>query len=102
MGLTVNGEWCEPYDSTNSSDIEAAERRLQFQFGWFANPIFSKTGDWPPVMKKFIGDKSAAAGFAESRLPPFTSEEIHYVKGLSNFQNFFLLVKIFSVFKIFE
>lgn len=56
-----------------------------FQFGQYAHPIFSKTGDFPPIMKEKIAAKSAAQGFKRSRLPEFTPEEIELVKGSSDF-----------------
>lgn len=40
-------------DISNQKDIEAAERYVQFHLGWFATPIFH--GDYPQVMKDFIG-----------------------------------------------
>lgn len=82
VGLTMNTDWSEPYDSTNQSDVDAADRRIHFQLGWFANAIFSKDGDWPEVMKSLIFNKSIAAGLSESRLPAFNQSEIDYVKGL--------------------
>lgn len=87
----MNTDWSEPYDSTNQSDVDAADRRIHFQLGWFANAIFSKDGDWPEVMKSLILNKSIAAGLSESRLPAFNQSEIDYVKGLhwlSEFQAF--------------
>lgn len=40
-------------DISNQKDIEAAERYVQFYVGWFATPIFH--GDYPQVMKDFVG-----------------------------------------------
>ena len=48
--------------------------------GWFANPIFGN-GDYPDVMKELIRNKSLQQGYAESRLPDFTSEELTNLKG---------------------
>lgn len=42
-------------DISNQKDIEAAERYVQFYLGWFATPIFH--GDYPQVMKDFIGEE---------------------------------------------
>lgn len=53
VGISLAGDWGEPVDMTNQKDIEAAERYVQFYMGWFATPIFH--GDYPQVMKDFIG-----------------------------------------------
>lgn len=39
IGISLNGDYYEPWDKANSQDSEAAERRMQFHIGWFANPI---------------------------------------------------------------
>lgn len=56
VGISLNCDWGEPVDINNPSDIEAAERYLQFCLGWFANPIYA--GDYPQVMKDHIGEPS--------------------------------------------
>lgn len=53
VGISLGGDWGEPVDISNQKDIEAAERYVQFFMGWFATPIFH--GDYPQVMKDFIG-----------------------------------------------
>ena len=53
--------WAEPRDPKSSDDIEAEERYLQFNFGWFAHPIL-KDGKYPPVMKEKIDYKSKKQG----------------------------------------
>jgi beta-glucosidase len=39
IGISLNGDYYEPWDSSEPRDSEAAERRMQFHIGWFANPI---------------------------------------------------------------
>lgn len=53
VGISLSTDWGEPVDITNQMDIEAADRYMQFYLGWFASPIFS--GDYPQVMKEYIG-----------------------------------------------
>ncbi|XP_051896413.1 lactase-like protein isoform X1 [Pristis pectinata] len=83
VGISITSEWGEPVDITSQKDIEAAERYIQFNLGWFANPIFN--GDYPQVMKDCIGRKSSLEGLSSSRLPAFTPLEKHFIKGTSDF-----------------
>lgn len=53
VGISLTADWGEPVDLTNQRDIEAAERYIQFYMGWFATPLFN--GDYPQVMKEYIG-----------------------------------------------
>lgn len=56
-------------------------RLLSLQLGWFAHPIFSEKGDYPPVMRKLIDTYSFQEGRSRSRLPRFTRKEIKYIRG---------------------
>ena len=47
--MTLNCDFGEPYDINNPDDLTAVENKVQFQLGWFANPIVN--GDYPDVMK---------------------------------------------------
>jgi beta-glucosidase/6-phospho-beta-glucosidase/beta-galactosidase len=58
---------------------------MTIQLGWFANPIFSKTGDYPQVMIDEIGNKSLNEGRAWSRLPKFTGKEREQLIGSADF-----------------
>lgn len=53
--------------------------------GQWAHPIFSETGDWPPLMKERVAAKSLAQGFKRSRLPDFTNQELELIRGTSDF-----------------
>ncbi|XP_076848456.1 lactase-like protein isoform X2 [Brachyhypopomus gauderio] len=83
VGISLSGDWGEPVDITNQKDIEAAERYVQFYMGWFATPIFH--GDYPQIMKDYIGRKSSQQGLATSRLPTFSAQEKSYIKGTCDF-----------------
>lgn len=39
IGISLNGDFYEPWDSEDKQDWAAAERRMEFHIGWFANPI---------------------------------------------------------------
>ncbi|KAL6338495.1 hypothetical protein AAG906_020592 [Vitis piasezkii] len=63
IGLVVDCEWAEAF-SDKIEDKVAAARRLDFQLGWFLDPIYF--GDYPEVMHEKLGD----------RLPKFSEEQI--------------------------
>ncbi|CAH1996364.1 unnamed protein product [Acanthoscelides obtectus] len=54
-------------------------------FGWWANPIFSNTGDYPEVMKQRVDERSRLENFTISRLPALTTDEIKMIKGTADF-----------------
>ncbi|XP_050305713.1 myrosinase 1-like [Anthonomus grandis grandis] len=82
VGLVFSFDWVEPY--TNSTfDIEAQQRYLEFQLGWWANPVF--IGNWPQIMIERIANRSKLEGLARSRLPEFSQQEIDYIKGTYDF-----------------
>ncbi|KAL7831075.1 hypothetical protein SRHO_G00305770 [Serrasalmus rhombeus] len=83
VGISLSGDWGEPVDITNQRDIEAADRYMQFYLGWFATPLFN--GDYPQVMKDYVGKKSAQQGLGSSRLPTFNPQEKSYIRGTCDF-----------------
>lgn len=74
IGITLHGNWSEPWDEDDVLDVEAAERAREFEIGWFADPVY-KTGDYPKSMRDQLGE----------RLPRFTEEEKRLVLGSSDF-----------------
>lgn len=83
ISLSLNTHWVEPKDPGVQRDVEAADRMLQFNLGWFAHPIF-KNGDYPDVMKWNVGNRSELQHLASSRLPSFTEEEKNYIRGTAD------------------
>lgn len=72
IGITLVSQWWEPLSDT-PQDKEAAERALDFMFGWFMEPLNS--GKYPQSMIDRV----------KSRLPEFTPEESKIVKGSFDF-----------------
>lgn len=72
IGLTVDSEWPEPLTSSPEDQI-ASQRHLEFNLGWFLDPIFF--GDYPSSMREKIGE----------RLPQFTAEEKNLIQGSLDF-----------------
>ncbi len=62
IGITNNCDWREPL-TDSQEDRDAAQRALEFFFGWFTDPVVF--GKYPDVMIERLGD----------RLPVFTDEE---------------------------
>ncbi|KAK3713368.1 hypothetical protein LTR37_008560 [Vermiconidia calcicola] len=73
IGITLNGDWVEPWDANDPKDVEACERKLEFSISWFADPIYK--GEYPASMRKQLGD----------RLPSFTDDERALVQGSNDF-----------------
>lgn len=73
IGIVLNGDAAFPWDPRDKRDAEAAQRKLEFSIGWFADPIYH--GDYPASMRAQLGN----------RLPTFTEEERALVHGSSDF-----------------
>ncbi|KAI5634549.1 glycosyl hydrolase family 1 domain-containing protein [Phthorimaea operculella] len=84
IGITLSAHWYEPA-TDSEDDISAAEDAAEFNWGLYANPIFTENGDYPEVMKKLVAAKSAEQGYPRSRLLEFTPEEVDFVRGSSDF-----------------
>ncbi|GMF11058.1 unnamed protein product [Phytophthora lilii] len=69
IGMVLVSHWAYPLDESNPKDVAAANRAIEFDFGWFLEPMVS--GDYPPIMREVVGD----------RLPKFTVEETELIKG---------------------
>ncbi|KAK6143128.1 hypothetical protein DH2020_023476 [Rehmannia glutinosa] len=72
IGITLVTHWFVPYSSSRL-DIKAAQRALDFVYGWFVEPVVY--GNYPRSMQSLVG----------SRLPKFTEEESAMLKGSFDF-----------------
>lgn len=39
VGIALNSQYYEPYDPESMEDKDAATRTLEFQLGWYVNPL---------------------------------------------------------------
>ena len=76
--IVLNGHMYEPFDENNKADQAAAPRRMEFYFGWFADPIFLGK-DYPAVMRAQLG----------TRLPKFTPDELKLLRESTSLNAFF-------------
>jgi len=72
IGITLNCDWTVPL-TESSEDQAAAQRHLEFQLGWYADPVWF--GDYPQSMRALVGD----------RLPKFTPEQQEMLRGSHDF-----------------
>ncbi|KAK5558312.1 hypothetical protein LTR46_003561 [Exophiala xenobiotica] len=73
IGITLNGDWAEPWDPDDEQDRIACDRKIEFSICWFADPVYF--GRYPESMVKQLG----------SRLPTFTDEESKLLAGSNDF-----------------
>ncbi|CAM8952517.1 unnamed protein product [Rhodiola kirilowii] len=72
IGVSHAVHWVVPYSDTEV-DRKAAERDLDFVFGWFMEPM--TYGKYPSIMRQLVG----------TRLPNFTKEQSEMLKGSYDF-----------------
>ncbi|XP_042489395.1 beta-glucosidase 13-like [Macadamia integrifolia] len=72
IGITLVSHWMVPFSNDISSNA-AAQRALDFMFGWFMDPLTN--GDYPRSMRSLV----------RNRLPKFSVEQSNMVKGSFDF-----------------
>ncbi|KAG8453596.1 hypothetical protein GDO86_000288 [Hymenochirus boettgeri] len=83
ISTSLHANWAEPANPFITSHAEAADRFLQFDIAWLAEPIFG-SGDYPVHMKQYINYKKQRR-LSNTSLPHFTKEEKALVKGSADF-----------------
>ncbi|XP_020215280.1 cyanogenic beta-glucosidase [Cajanus cajan] len=72
IGITLVANWFLPLRDTKY-DQKAAERAIDFMFGWYMDPLTS--GDYPKSMRSLV----------RTRLPKFTTEQAKQLIGSFDF-----------------
>jgi beta-glucosidase/6-phospho-beta-glucosidase/beta-galactosidase len=83
LSLSLHSDWAEPANPFVESHREAAERFLQFEIAWFADPLF-KSGDYPAAMREYVAAKRRR-GLSGSALPHLSAHERRLVRGAADF-----------------
>ncbi|XP_057499190.1 beta-glucosidase 12-like [Actinidia eriantha] len=86
IGITLVTFWMVPL-SNSAADRAAAQRALDFMYGWFIHPL--TYGHYPESMIKLVG----------KRLPKFTPEQVALVKGSFDFLglNYYIANYVYNV-----
>lgn len=58
---------------------------LTIQLGWYAHPVYSAEGNYPPELIRLVDEKSSRQNYSRSRLPKFTPNEVEFIKGTADF-----------------
>ncbi|KAK2112691.1 hypothetical protein P7K49_012438 [Saguinus oedipus] len=78
ISIALQADWLEPACPFSQKDKEAAERVLEFDIGWLAEPIFG-SGDYPWVMRDWLNQRN------NFHLPYFTEDEKKLIQGTFDF-----------------
>lgn len=73
IGIANSGDYRFPLNPDIKGDVKAATRAMEFQLGWFSDPIWR--GDYPKSMRERLG----------KRLPQFTRQEKKLLRGSADF-----------------
>lgn len=79
IGITLDSR----FFFSKAGDTKIIDRAMQYFLGWFANPIYSSTGNFPQIMIDEIRANSLAENRTESRLPKI--ENIEFIRGTADF-----------------
>lgn len=83
ISIALQADWVEPACPFSRNDQEVADRILEFDIGWLAEPIFG-TGDYPEVMRAWL-HRINGADLYNFHLPYFSEDEKKLIQGSFDF-----------------
>lgn len=86
IGITLDSRFYFSKNPTDTDDV--VNRAMNFELGWFAHPIYSKSGGYPQVMIDEINERSRKEGRPWSRLPEMSKELRDFIRGTADFLGF--------------
>ncbi|KPJ05189.1 Cytosolic beta-glucosidase [Papilio xuthus] len=84
VGFVTCMEWGVA-ESNSTNDKDALENFQALTIGQHMNPIFSESGNFPQKLIDLVNSSSIRQGLNESRLRPFTQEQIESIRGSADF-----------------
>uniref|UniRef100_A0A7M4EEY5 Klotho n=1 Tax=Crocodylus porosus TaxID=8502 RepID=A0A7M4EEY5_CROPO len=83
ISIALQADWAEPACPFSKNDQEVADRLLEFDIGWLAEPIFGN-GDYPRVMREWLHQRNSVDLY-NFHLPYFSEEEKKLIQGSYDF-----------------
>uniref|UniRef100_A0A8B9PWQ4 Klotho n=1 Tax=Apteryx owenii TaxID=8824 RepID=A0A8B9PWQ4_APTOW len=83
ISIALQADWVEPACPFSKNDQEVADRILEFDIGWLAEPIFGN-GDYPHMMRGWLHQRNSVDLY-NFHLPYFSEEEKKLIQGSFDF-----------------
>lgn len=83
ISIALQADWVEPACPFSRNDQEVADRILEFDIGWLAEPIFG-SGDYPEVMRAWL-HRINSVDLYNFHLPYFSEDEKKLIQGSFDF-----------------
>ncbi|XP_054663248.1 klotho isoform X3 [Grus americana] len=83
ISIALQADWVEPACPFSRNDQQVADRILEFDIGWLAEPIFGN-GDYPQVMRAWLHQRNSVDLY-NFHLPYFSEDEKKLIQGSFDF-----------------
>ncbi|NXE32043.1 KLOT protein, partial [Ptilorrhoa leucosticta] len=83
ISIALQADWVQPACPFSRNDQDVADRILEFDIGWLAEPIFGN-GDYPEVMRAWL-HRINSVDLYNFHLPYFSEDEKKLIQGSFDF-----------------